>query len=358
MTTADPQLKISLFGEFSLVYQGKPAPSFSGDRPISLLAYLLLHRQTAVSRQHLAFTLWPDSSDSQARANLRNLFYTLRQTLPAADTYLAADSMTLQWRTDADFSLDVAEFEAALMAAKTAVTDTDKIAQLETAVTLYQGDLLPGNYDDWIIPLREELRQTYLDSLHQLVQLREQNGDYRAAARISQRLIQHDPLDEPAYVQLMRLYALSGDRAGVRRVYEQCATSLRRELDVEPGSVTQAAYEQLLRLEAAPIPESQPAPIPSRPQPLPTPATPFIGREAELAHIAELLADPTCRLLTIVGQGGIGKTRLALETAVGHQPVFADGVVWVSLTALQTPTQLASAIAEALNHRLSGGGSA
>ncbi len=358
MTSADSQLKISLFGEFHLAFPGKPALSLSGDRPISLLAYLLLHRKTAVSRQHLAFTLWPDSSDSQARANLRNLFYTLRQTLPAADTYLAADSMTLQWRNDADFSLDVAEFETALAAAKTAVTDAEKMSWLETAVSLYYGDLLPGNYDDWIIPLREELRQAYLGSLYQLVQLHEQSGDFRAAARTSQRLIQQDPLDEPAYVQLMRLYALSGDRAGVRRVYEQCVTSLRRELDVEPGATTQAAYDEFLRLEAPavpmPAPEARPIAREIRPSPLPIPATPFIGREAELAHIAELLADPTCRLLTIVGPGGIGKTRLALETAVGHQPVFPDGVIWVSLNDLQTPEQLMAAIAEEIRYRLSG----
>ncbi len=356
----EPQLHITLFGEFGLVFQGKPAPSFSGDRPISLLAYLLLHRHTAVSRQHLAFTLWPDSSDSQARANLRNLFYTLRQTLPNADAYLAADSMTLQWRADASFTLDVAEFETALAAAKTAVSDNDKLRWLETAVAAYTNDLLPGNYEEWIIPRREALRQAYQEALHQLVSLLEQNGNFRAAARHAQALIQHDPLNETAYVQLMRLHAFSGDRAGVRRAYEQCAAILRRELDVEPGPATQTAYEQLLRLEApaapAPLPEKRPTAI--RPSALPVPATPFIGREAELAHLAELLADPACRLVTIVGPGGMGKTRLALQTAVGHQPVFADGVVWVSLNALQTPDQMAAAVAEALHYRLSGAGNA
>lgn len=356
----EPQLHITLFGEFGLVFRGKTAPSFSGDRPISLLAYLLLHRHTAVSRQRLAFTLWPDSSDSQARANLRNLFYTLRQTLPNADDYLAADAMTLQWRTDASFALDVAEFEAALAAAKTAVSDNDKLHWLETAVAAYTGDLLPGNYEDWIIPHRETLRQGYQSALRQLVALLEESGNFRAAARYSQSLIQHDPLDETAYVQLMRLQAFSGDRAGVRRAYEQCAAILRRELDVEPGPATQAAYEQLLRLEAPIIPvrppESRPTAI--RPSPLPVPATPFIGREAELAHLTELLADPNCRLVTIVGPGGMGKTRLALQTAVGHQPVFADGVVWVSLGALQTADQVAAALAEALRYRLSGAGDA
>lgn len=353
-----PQLHITLFGEFGLVFQGKPAPSFSGDRPISLLAYLLLHRHTAVSRQHLAFTLWPDSSDSQARANLRNLFFTLRRTLPNADAYLAADAMTLQWRADASYTLDVADFEAALVQAKTAVSDDDKLGWLETAVATYTGDLLPGNYEDWIIPRRETLRQAYQEALHQLVALLERNGSYREAARYTQLLIQYDPLDETAYVQLMRLQALSGDRAGVRRTYEQCATALRRELDVDPGPTTQSAYEQLLRLEAPapPVPQLERQPTAIRPAPLPVAATPFLGREAELAHLAELLADPNCRLLAIVGPGGIGKTRLALQTAVGHQPVFADGVAWVGLGALQTPGQVAAATAEALRYRLSGAG--
>jgi len=349
-------------GEFGLVYQGKTGPIFSGDRPISLLAYLLLHRHTAVSRQHLAFTLWPDSTESQARANLRNLFYTLRQTLPEADAYLTADSMTLQWRPDADYFLDVAEFETALAAAKTAVTDADKRHWLETAVSYYTGDLLPGNYEDWIIPRREELRQAYQDALYQLVRLLEKAGDYRTAVRISQRLLQLDPLDEAAYVQLMQLHALNGDRAGVRRTYEQCAVVLRRELDLEPGPTVQAAYEQMLRQETPVAALPEPAiPAVKRDKPsfsLPTPATPFIGREAELAHLAGLLADPTCRLLTIVGPGGIGKTRLALQTAVGHQPVFTDGVAWVSLDALPSPDQLPAAIAEALHHRLSGAGNA
>ena len=130
----ESRLQISLFGEFGLVYQGKRTSSFKGDRPIALLAYLLLHGKSAVSRQHLAFSLWPDSSDSQARTNLRNLFHTLRNTLPDADSYLAADAMTLQWRPDADVALDVAEFEAALAAAETAVTTEAQIAHLEKAL--------------------------------------------------------------------------------------------------------------------------------------------------------------------------------------------------------------------------------
>lgn len=352
------RMQITLFGDFSLVCQGQPAPTFNGERPISLLAYLLLHRHTAVSRHHLAFTLWPDSSDSQARTNLRNLLYTLRQTLPHADNYLAADSLTLQWRPDTDFTLDVAEFEAALAAAKKADTLTEKIQGLETAVSYYKDDLLPGNYDDWIIPIRESLRQDFSDALHQLVQLLEQNGDLRAAARISQRLIQNDPLDEIAYVQLMRLYALSGDRTRVRRVYEQCTAVLKRELDVEPAAATQAAYTELMHLEAPPANTSQTLsvslPMPRRrPFHLPQINTPFVGREQELAEISSLLSGTITPLVTIVGPGGAGKTRLAIRVATELADTFTDGVVFVSLASVLyvegVPTALAAALELPLN---------
>jgi len=357
-------LAITLLGEFSLIPAGKPPIVLTGDRPVSLLAYLLLHRHTPHSRQQIAFTLWPDSTDSQARTNLRNLFFTLRQTLPNADHYLAADAMTLHWRTDACCTLDVADFSSALQAAETAVSAPDKIVHLETAVSLYKGDLLPGNYDDWIMPLREELRQNYLDALRQLQTLYEAQSDFRAAARVGQRLLLLDPLDETVYVQLMRLHALAGDRAGVRRVYETCVAVLRRELDVEPAPTTQALYEQALRLEAPAPTLSQPSPQTARPEdspqaaprprPLPVPVTPFIGREAELAHIAELLAEPGCRLVTIVGPGGIGKTRLALQTAVGHQPVFTHGAAFIDLAPIQAAELVPTAIAQTLAVKISG----
>jgi predicted ATPase/DNA-binding SARP family transcriptional activator len=344
-------LVISLLGQFSLTYRGEPVRQFSGERLVSLLAYLLLHRHTAVSRQQLAFTLWPNSSDSQARTNLRNVLHTLRQTLPEADTFIEATFSTLRWRPDTPYSLDVAALIEALAATKAAADEEEKRRYLETAVLLYEGELLPGNYDDWIVPLREELRQIYLDALQQLIALLQGQQAYRAAARYAQRLVQQDPLDESAYVQLMCLHALSGNRAGVHRVYEQCAAALRRELDVEPDPATQDVYQQLTRHESPPLINQSAMPI--RQLPLPTPATPFIGRDTELAQIAQRLADPACRLLTIVGPGGMGKTRLALQTAVGHKLVFPHGAAFVDLTTVHTGYLMAQAIAARLSLPLS-----
>jgi predicted ATPase/Tfp pilus assembly protein PilF len=177
-------------------------------------------------------------------------------------------------------------------------------------------------------------------------------------------MVQQDPLDEAAYVHLMRLHALIGDRAGVRRAYESCVTLLLRELDVEPDETTVAAYEQYLRMAVPhelPIlssPSLSPAtapsttmtlPAPKRAPKLPIPATPFVGREVELAELAQLIAEPNCRLLTILGPGGMGKTHLALQTAKGHQAVFADGAFFVPLATVTSPDQLVFSIVNSLH---------
>ncbi|MFN8467643.1 MAG: BTAD domain-containing putative transcriptional regulator [Caldilineaceae bacterium] len=401
-TEPAPQLAIRLLGEFLVAYQQQAVGGLGGDRPQSLLAYLLLHRDAPQSRRYLSFLLWPDSAEGQARSNLRNLFFALRQALPHADAYLASDATTIQWRVNAPYTLDVADFRHAVAEARRHAQsrdDTSAARWLEVAVSSYGGDLLPGCYDDWLIAEREQLRQEFAEALSGLVALRERQGDYVEALRPAQRLLQADPLNEAAYVQLMRLHAQLGDRAAVQRLYQNCVMVLERELDVEPSPATQKAYQEYMRLAPAPPRQLPPSPVPIeppppppdvghipamveqpmqtaqvaqpvqeaapertwRPRPLPVPATPFLGRELELAQIAERLADPNCRLLTLLGPGGIGKTRLALQVAAGHQPVFADGVAYVSLAGLEVgdrfqsnpapdlASDLAGALAGALN---------
>ena len=114
---------------------------------------------------------------------------------------------------------------------------------------LYRGDLLPSCYDEWILPERDRLRQAVLNALGQLIELQEQERDYQAAINSAQRLLRYDPLHETTYRHLMRLYALTGDRAAALRVYHTCATLLERELGTEPGLATRKAYEQLVKIE-------------------------------------------------------------------------------------------------------------
>lgn len=298
-------LQIQLFGEFRLTLDDEPMAALNTPKLQLLLAYLVLHRGHSQARQGLAFRFWPDSSDSQARTNLRNAIHLLRTALPNSEQFLYSDNQTLQWRADGPFTLDVAEFEEGLQALSSLSDGQAAQQTLKKLLSLYRGELLTGFYEDWVLAAREEWQNRYLTALETAGALAEQQRDYRTAIDYGRRLLQSDPLREETYARLMQLYALQGDRATALRVYHNCATILVRELGVEPGPVTQGIYERLLNLE-----ETQPAIAPMRS------AAPLIGRQAaweQLQAAWQQTQNGHPRLLLLSGEAGVGKTRLAEE---------------------------------------------
>ena len=303
-----PVLRVRLLGECCLTYGQVPVTEVSTPRLQSLLAYLLLHRDAPQSRSHVAFQFWPDSMEAQAHSNLRTLLYRLRQALPDADQFISVEGQTLQWRPDAPYSLDVAGFEQALTRAEEAELAGEAVvfrAALEQAIALYAGDLLPSCYDDWILPERERLHQAYIRAKEQLIQVLEEGREYDPAIHHAQRLLREDPLHEAGYRRLMRIRALSGDRAGALRVYHDCVTVLQRELGVEPSPATQRAYECVLEVAARPEIRVQAAPT----------VSPLVGREEEWAQLqtAWRRSAHGPRFALVLGEAGIGKTRLVEE---------------------------------------------
>jgi DNA-binding SARP family transcriptional activator len=306
-------LHIRLLGEFSLVYGDASGSSqmmgVGSARLQSLLAYLALYRHAPHPRSHIAFLFWPDKTEAQARNNLRYTLHQLRRALPEADHFIHCDAQALRWRPDAAFTLDVADFESAMARAEQVVNQTEIREALETAVALYQGDLMPGCYDDWIAPERERLREMFIGGLERLSQLLENQGEYGQAINCARRLLRHDALHEAAFRHLMQLYSLSGNRASALRAYHACATILQRELGVEPSLVTRQAYERLLNLEAgsAPLVQSSGALVG---------VSPLVGREQEWARLQSAwrsAASGQPHMALLVGEAGIGKTRLGEE---------------------------------------------
>src|SRR5215470_482598 len=275
--TMEHTLHIRLLGDFSLIYADRQMTNLNTMRLQSLLAYLVLHRDVPQQRQHLAFLFWPDTTEAQARNNLRQLLHQLRQAFPPVEQFLAADTHMLHWHPVTPFHLDVAEFEQALRLADAATRRNDQHAlqaALEQADSLYRGDFLPGCYDEWILPERERLRQRHLQALEQLLRLFEGQGDTLAAIRYAQRLLGLDPLSEDLYRRLMRLFALNNDRASALHVYHTCVITLQREMGVDPDPATREAYERLMQQEA-------PATRAIVQQPLPAATPTLIGRERE-----------------------------------------------------------------------------
>jgi DNA-binding SARP family transcriptional activator len=289
---------------------GMPVTGVDTPRLQALLAYLLLHMDAPQSRAHLAFLFWPDTSEAQARTNLRNLLHFLRKSLAVAETYLETTVQTLQWKSDPPFILDTAQFEDAVTSAGQISSNMNPIAArqaLEQVVALYNGDLLPSCYDDWIIPHREGLRQAYLKALGLLVQLLEEQREYQVAIQHAQRLLREDPLQESTYRILIRLYALNNDRASALRVYHACTTILRRELDVEPSIATREAYQQLLGVSD----------VLGLTKSASSASAPLVGRDKEWAQLLRVwhsvITGSGPQIVILRGEAGIGKTRMVEE---------------------------------------------
>ena len=304
-------IRIQLFNSLSVACGARMVTTVNTNRLQSLLAYLVLHVGQPQSREQMAYRLWPESGESQARTNLRQLLHHLRRALPAEAFLLEADNQTLVWKRDSECEIDVAEFDAALARAACSAKRSDPAAErdaLERAALLYQDDLLRGLYDDWLQPHRARYRQQLTDALTRLAALLEALGELPAAIRHAERLIALDPLSEAHHQSLIRLHAANHDRASALRAYHQCKQVLRRELAVEPGTATRALFDQILRSDA---------PAPQRvelPPATSAAAAPMVGRALEWERLLaawRTIASGGVHLALILGEPGIGKSRLA-----------------------------------------------
>lgn len=309
VTSGAGRLEIYLLGHLRLFYNGEPFPFKAPPKTTPLWAYLLLRRGEPVSRQTLAFTLWPDEPERVAKTNLRRHLHYLKRALPPASPdqpWLRLESDTIRWHKAANWWLDVAAFEQL-------ATDKDSAAE---AVRLYTGDLLEDQYDEWLLYQRERLRNLYVAALNQLVQRFWSRRDYTQAIHYASQLLAYDPLREDSARQLVALRYQAGDRAGALKEFELFRQHLTSELGVEPMPETMAVHEAILRDKALP----RPAQIKTETAP---PAhqllqLPFAGRKTEMASLQNWWRDVARgqgRLLLVGGDAGVGKTRLMEEFA-------------------------------------------
>ena len=349
-------LYIHLFGYLRLFDDDRPLQFNPRPKTLPLWAHLLLNRAQPVPRDTLAYLLWPDVSESTAQSNMRRHLYDLRQAMPPArpgKPWVLLQPGKVQWNPAAEYWLDVAEFERLSAFPE----------HLAKAVALYTGDLLPNLYDDWALFERGRLRNLCLADLEQLVARSHARGDLPQAIGYAQQALGHDPLQETIVRELITLRYQAGDRAGALQVYQNFSARLQEELGTAPMPETCTLYEAVL--QNAPLPSPAPPKVTvgvSRPCPhnLPAPLNPFFGREQDLQTLQCQLAMETApvRLLTLTGPAGVGKTRLALESAasiVPHQAaIFPDGIFFVDLAAITDPSQVLSAIATTVGLKESG----
>ncbi len=384
-----PRLEISLLGPPRLAVAGTAAVGFDYAKVLALLVYLALEPGRPHSRDALAELLWPDQPPQTGRTSLRQALARLRQALADHDAQpplLLVTRETVQFNLAGDVALDTATF-AELLRPLPGHSHREPAAcpacleRWSRAVELYRGPLADAPpprdataYEEWLHARREWFAQQQLDALARLADAHEALGGPTQALVYARRALELDPWREPAHRQMMRLLAAIGERSAALAQYERCRRILADELGLEPEEATTELY-QAIRADKttggegdkgtrrqggstsdAALPPSPPPPVPPSPAPplalapLPIPPTSFIGRQAELRELQTLLARPECRLLTLLGPGGTGKTRLALQLAERAAPAFADGVCWAPLAGLSSADELPNAIARAIGY--------
>lgn len=320
-------LRMRLLGGFEVRVASGALLSLPTKKAQALLAYLGTRPGEPHPRDKLAALLWSETSDSQARDSLRHALGALRKALGLAGAEppaLRLDGKTLALDPDA-VEVDVVSFE------RQVAQGTSRA--LEDAAELYRGDLLLGFaldeplFEDWLVAERERLRETALEVLARLLAHQVKTAGTERAIRTAVRLLALDPLQEAVHRTLMQLYARQGRRGAALKQYQLCVDGLQRELGTEPEMETKALYQELLRRPGE-MPEptaahtdrrSRAAPAVERPAPdLPAAATPLVGREADLARLRERLQEAIGghgHVATVVGEAGIGKTRLVSTLA-------------------------------------------
>jgi len=293
------RLQVRFLGAVEIILDGRRLRAFNSLRLQRFLALIALRRDPQ-QRSRLAFELWPDSDEPQARTNLRKLLHDLRHSLPDVDKFIEIDNEIVRWIATGPSEVDVLSFRDAMAA-----------GDFELAARLYPGDLLPACYDDWVLDERAKLRAQAYGALMRLAQAAAGRDDHPTTIRHAQRLIALEPTDEAAVRLQMEAHLALGDRAATLRDYHRYAQVLERELAVAPGAAIGALYQQLRTdtlhrdegqgLELAAVVES-----------------PFVGRDLEWKQLCEAwnsTREGGAHLLLLTGEPGIGKSRLALELA-------------------------------------------
>ena len=355
------QIKLLLLGSFQALAGAEAITQIPTDKVRALWAYLAVEAARPHRRESLATLFWPDWSDADAKRNLRQSLHRLRHLLDTAvphssDTLLLITRQTIQL-TPTAFYLDTTHFQTLLREVEQHRHHhlhrcPSCMARLEQAAELVRGEFLAGLilpdapfFDEWLAIQRERLHSQHLHLLHALSAACLAQGDPARAYEYGARQVALEPWREEAHRQMMLALVRQERPSEALAQYATCCHILQTTLGLAPTAET-VQLAAAIEAGTAALHALTPAPL----HHFPTYFTPFWGREEEFAHIAAELGRGSCQLLTLVGSGGMGKTRLAVTAATrfAQQGFAADGLFFIPLAEVSTPSAVHLAIAQAV----------
>ncbi len=302
----------------------------------ALLVYLAVNDRP-IQRSLLADMLWPEHSQTRALTSLRTALAVLRRKL---GDYLDISHESVRIIPDEKIYLDIRDMENRLSE-----------GQIDAALACFKGDFLEGfhviesaTFEAWHLHEQERIKNALIVALHESLTIAIDTRDFVHGLSLAQKLLDLDAFDEQAHRGCMWLHTLIGDRTAALIHYQKCVEILRTELGIKPQKETQALFEMISRGKAPTLMYAV-----AQKHNLPESTTSFVGRRTELFQIKKMINDHNCRLLSLVGPGGSGKTRLAIEGARLTLGVFPDGTFFVPLGECLSGEMIIPAIAKAMN---------
>ncbi|MBN1667228.1 MAG: tetratricopeptide repeat protein [Anaerolineales bacterium] len=355
------QLRIVLLGNFEVYLDEQPVDQFRSDKVRALLAYLAVTRASPQRRSYLAALLWPEYSDKRASHNLRQAILNLKTVLHTSDStakFLLVERDAIQLNPRAEIRVDANVFTEQLDLAlgcfeSRCMPRCFHVRRLKAAISLYHGRFLErffladsSPFEEWAMLQRESLNHRAVEAYELLVEYHERRAEYSLARQYATALVKLVPWQENAHRLLMHLYAVDGLWSAAQNQYYLCQKYLSQELGVPPAPETEQLYQELQdrAIQRRPADPRYP-PASSK---LPPRTTSFVGRQAQVDRLIEMLIGPGGSLVSLVGPGGIGKTCLALEVGNELVGLFADGVFLVPLAALTSAESLLPTVADHL----------
>src|SRR5688572_3816254 len=347
-------LAFQFLGSPQLILENEPV-NVNRRSIVALLAYLAVNdseqAKRTYTRESLSALLWPDSDQVKAFTNLRHTLWEIQKTF--GPDWLIANRETIGLSKDANLWVDVHRFETLLSESQAQSDVSLRIPLLTESVKLYRHHFLAGfnlknapTFDAWSMTKADELRHKLTSALTLLTEDYCLLGDAKSALQYALRLVTFDPLNESAHRQLMQVYGQLGQHNTALKQYQTFEQTLRKEMGLDPQPETRALYKQIRKGDITNFQTGTQGDTRTPRNNLPHCLTSFIGREQEQIEIIQLIAKN--RLITLVGAGGVGKSRLALQVGEKSMSNFPDGVWLVELAPLTDPALVLQAVCAAL----------
>jgi DNA-binding SARP family transcriptional activator/predicted ATPase len=370
-------LKIQTFGRVTVTWHATREPLLLAPRTEALLIYLA-YQGVPIARTQLCEIFWPNESNGRARGNLRKLLTDLRKEIDD----VVGSNRELVWLKEQPYWFDVHEFQRLTQAisqreSRQRSHSATDILRLAEGLRLYHGDFLANFkqpqspvFAGWLEQEQRYWQQRAVLGLTVLIDHAVQQAQLPKATAYARRLLELDPYNEEAHGQLMRLLAHQQQRTEALEQYNRYAQLVKLEPGGKIEAELTALYQQirngglptLLMGETIKLPaEVRTTQPPLRT--IPTPMTPLIGRTHLLEQLTHYLHNPSVRLITLTGEGGVGKSRVALALALAESAqddFFIDGVSYVLLEppaasssgAANSAQQSCAIVAKAIAHAL------